>query len=122
MNVYPIKTEHDYERALARVDALMDARPDTPQGDELDILVTLIEAWEERQYPIASPDPVAFLKSAMDLMGKDQAALATLLKSRPRASELLNRQRCLSLAQIRAITSGWNLPAEPLIQAYETAT
>ena len=90
-----------------------------PEADELEILVTLVESWEDRHYPIDTPDPVDFLKCAMEMLGKDQAALAALLRSRPRASELLNRQRRLSLAQVRALSTGWNLPAEPLIQPYD---
>lgn len=121
MKIRPIKTEADYERTLARIDALMDAEPDTPEGDELDVLATLAEAWEERRYPIDPPDPVDFLKDAMEMMGKDQSALAALLKSRPRASEILNRQRPLTLTQIRTIAAAWNLPAELLVREYELA-
>lgn len=118
MEINPIHNEADYKAALLRVEALMDAEADAPESDELDILATLIVAYEEKNHPIEEPDPVEFLKNAMELMGHDQSALADLLHSRPRASEILNRQRRLTLNQIRAITSEWNLPADPLIQEY----
>ncbi len=122
MNIKPIHSETDYLESLARVDALMDAQPGTPEGDELDILVTLVQAYEENHFPIDAPDPVEFIKNVMDFLELDQAELARLLQSRPRASEILNRRRQLTLSQIRRITSAWKIPADPLIRKYELAT
>jgi HTH-type transcriptional regulator/antitoxin HigA len=121
MNIKPIHSEADYLESLARVDALMDAKPGTPEGDELDILVTLVQAYEESHFPIDAPDPVEFIKNVMDFLGLDQAEFARLLKSRPRASEILNRRRQLTLGQIRQIASAWKVPADPLIRKYELA-
>jgi HTH-type transcriptional regulator/antitoxin HigA len=119
MNIKPIHSEDDYVESLARIDALMDAKPGTPQGDELDILATLVEAYEESRYPVEAPDPVEFIKNVMEFLGLDQAELGRLLQSRPRASEILNRRRQLTLNQIRQITTAWKVPADPLIREYE---
>lgn len=97
----------------------MDAKPGTPQGDELDILATLVEAYEESRYPVEAPDPVEFIKNVMEFLGLDQAEFGRLLKSRPRASEILNRRRQLTLSQIRRTTTAWKVPADPLIREYE---
>ena len=113
MNIKPIHSEAAYVASLNRIDALMDANPGTPEGDELDILVTLVEVYEKRHYPIEAPDPVEFIKNVMEFLGIDQAGLGKLLKSRPRASEILNRRRQLTLGQIRQISSAWNVPADP---------
>lgn len=119
MDIRPIRTEADNELALQRIDALMDARPGTSEGDELDVLVTLVEAFEEQRYPIDPPEPIVFLREVMEWMNKSQVDLADLLGSRSRASEVLNRQRPLTLKQIRTISSAWNIPADPLIREYE---
>lgn len=119
MDIKPIRTEADYEAALNRVDELMDARHLTPAGDELDVLVTLLEAYEQEHFVIDAPDPVEFIKNAMEFMGVGQSGLAAVLNSRSRASEILNRRRPLSLEQIRKIVAGLHVPADPLINEYE---
>jgi len=101
---------------------LMDAEPGTPEGDELDILATLVEVYEQRHYPMDAPNPVEFIKNVMEFRGIDQAELGRLLRSRSRASEILNRRRPLNLSQIRQITSAWKVPADPLIKEYELAS
>ncbi|MGB5408930.1 MAG: transcriptional regulator [Thiogranum sp.] len=115
MDIRPIKSTQDYERALARVDELMDAEPDTPEGDELDVLVTLVESYENKHFPIESPDPVEailFRMEEMDLMRKD---LEPYIGSRHRVSEVLNRKRELSLNMIRRLHEGLGIPLENLI-------
>ncbi len=119
MNIKPIHSEADYQESLARIDALMDAKPGTPEGDELDILATLVQAYEENHHPIEAPDPVEFIKNVMEFLGLDRAEFGRLLRSRPRASEILNRRRQLTLNQIRQITTAWKVPADPLIREYE---
>ena len=115
MDIRPIKSTQDYERALARVDELMDAEPDTPEGDELDVLVTLVESYEDKHFPIESPDPVEailFRMEEMDLIRKD---LEPYIGSRHRVSEVLNRKRELSLNMIRRLHEGLGIPLENLI-------
>ena len=121
MEIRPIRNKGDYEVALKRIDALMDAKPGTADGDELDVLSTLVEAYEHRHYVIAEPDPVAYIKNVMEFREVDQTELARLLGSRSRASEILNRRRPLTLNQIRRISSAWNVSADPLIQEYRVA-
>lgn len=121
MNIKPIKTEADYTAALKRIETLMDANPGTPLGDELDILVTLVQAYEQKHHPIEAPDPVEFIKSVMEFRELDQARFAKVLNSRSRASEILHRRRQLTLNQIRQITAAWQVPADPLIREYDLA-
>ena len=121
MNIKPIHSEADYVESLTRIEALMDAKPATPEGDELDILATLVEVYEEKHFPIRAPDPVEFIKNVMEFQGVDQAGFARILNSRPRASEILNRRRQLTLNQIRQITVAWKVPADPLIMEYKLA-
>lgn len=118
MNIRPIKTEQEYEQALHLIDGLMDAEPGTPEGDQLDVLATLVVAFEANHFPISDPDPVEFLKQVMEFRGLKQTDLATVLGSRPRASEILNRKRSLSLDQIRLISREWQVSPEALIAEY----
>jgi len=78
-----------------------------------------IEIDKQKHYPIEAPDPVELIKNVMEFLGEDQAGLARVLRSKPRASEILNRRRRLTLAQIRQISVAWKVPADPLIQEYE---
>jgi len=82
----------------------------------------LAEAYEESRYPVEAPDPVEFIKNVMEFLGLDQAEFGRLLNSRPRASEILNRRRQLTLNQIRQITIAWKVPADPLIREYELSS
>jgi HTH-type transcriptional regulator/antitoxin HigA len=118
MNILPIKTAADYEAALERINKLMDAERDSPEGDELEVLVLMVDAYENTHFPIADPDPIEFLKYVMECQGYGQKDLARLLNSRPRASEILNRQRPLNLTMIRLISKTWQVPAEPLLREY----
>lgn len=122
MDIKAIRSEVDYLDSLKRIESLMDAGSGTPEGDELDVLATLVEAYEQKHYPIEAPDPVELIKNVMEFLGEDQTGLARILKSKPRASEILNRRRRLTLAQIRQISVAWKVPADPLIQEYELAS
>ena len=119
MNIKPIRNEADHEAALQRIEAIFGAEPGTDDGDELDILLVLVERFEELHYPIDAPDPIEFLEYLMELHGARQPDLARLLGSRSRASEILNRKRPLTLDQIRKICAAWQVPVEPLIREYE---
>lgn len=118
MNILPIKNVADYEATLERINQLMDAERDTPEGDELEVLALMVGAYEDTHYPIDDPDPIEFLKYVMECQSFGQKDLARLLNSRPRASEILNRQRPLSLSMIRLISQAWQVPVEPLLREY----
>ena len=110
MNIRPIKTEADYDAALIVIEELMGAAPDTPEGDELAILVTLVEAYEAEHWPIEAPDPISAIEHVMEVRGMYQKDFAALIGSQPHASEVLNRQRPLTLPMIRVLSAEWDLP------------
>jgi HTH-type transcriptional regulator/antitoxin HigA len=118
MNIKPIKTEEDYKLALARVSELMDAEMNTPQGDELDILATLIESYEAKHYVIAAPDPIEAIKFRMEQMGLEHQDLEPFIGNLNIVTEVMNRQRELSLAMIRRLHNGLQIPLESLINEY----
>ena len=117
MVIHPIKTDKDYNNAMLRINALMDAVPDTEEGDELDILATLVEAYEQNHFPIDTPDPVEAILFRMEQLGIDRKALEPFLGGRNRVSEVLNRKRNLSMRQVRKLHDGLNIPLENLISA-----
>ena len=119
MNIKPIKTEVDYDIALARVDDLMDARPDSPEGDEFDVLVTLIEKYEALHYPIDAPNPIEAIRFRMDQYDLKDKDLIPYIGQSGRVSEILSFKRKLTLSMIRKLHSGLNIPTESLIQDYE---
>jgi HTH-type transcriptional regulator / antitoxin HigA len=121
MDVHPIKTEADYQAALLRVEAVLDAQPNTPEGDALDLLTTLITAYEEQHYPILPPDPVEALVYWMETRDLTRRDLEPLLGSRARVAEILNRRRTLTLEMIRRLHTALGIPAEILIQPYSTS-
>ena len=111
-----IKTEEEYKSTLERINALMDAVPNTPDGDEFELLVTLVELFEEQAYPIGLPDPIAAIRFRMEQQGLKQKDLLPFFGSRSKASEILSGRRPLSLAMIRKLHSGLGIPAEILLQ------
>ena len=115
MNIHPIKTDEDYNDTLLRIDALMDAEPGTEEGSELDVLVTLVEAYEAAHFPIDAPDPVEAILFRMEQMGIDRKDLEPFLGGRSRVSEVLSRKRNLSITQIRKLHAGLNIPFENLL-------
>ena len=122
MNIKPIKSEADYDMALTMIDGLMGAAPDTPEGDHLEVLVTLVEAYEAEHWPIEAPDPISAIEHVMETRGFRQRDFAALIGSQPHASEILNRHRPLTLAMIRALSAEWDLPADVLVREYDLAT
>ena len=120
--IRPIKSEADYDSALAAIDNLMGVAPNTPESDELEIFVTLVEAYEAKHWPIDAPDPIAAIEHVMEARGLRQKDFADVIGSQPRASEVLNRRRPLTLAMIRALSANWNLPADILVREYDLAT
>ena len=119
MRIKPIKSEADYDAALTAIDRLMGATPGTPEGDELDILVTLVEAYEAAHWAIEAPDPISAIEHVMEARGLRQKDLAAVIGSQPRASEVLNRRRPLTLPMIRALSAQWDLPADLLVHEYD---
>jgi len=119
MNIKPIKCEADYDAALLRVDDLMDAKLDTPQGDELDILVTLIEKYETHHHPIDAPNPIEAIRFRMDQIGMKDKDLIPYIGQSGRVSEVLSFRRKLTLNMIRKLHSELKIPTESLIQDYE---
>ncbi len=117
MNIFPIRTEDDYDAVLKRIDQLMNAELGTPEGDELDILVTLVEAYEVKHYPIPACDPIEAIKFRMEQMGLEAKDLTSIIGSRSKVSEVLNRKRQLSISMIRNLHAQLHLPFESLIGA-----
>ena len=119
IEIKPIKTETDYEHALAEIEQLFEARPGTPEADCLEILTTLVEAFENQHYAIPLPDPVEAILYYLESRGFTRRDLELYLGSRARVSEILNRKRPLSLEMIRRLHNGLGIPAEVLVQPYE---
>lgn len=115
MEIRPIKSEKDYKTAISRIEELWGAKKDSPESDELDLLVTLVEAFEMKHYPIAPPDPIDAIKFRMEQMGMTSADMVKYLGSQSRVSEVLNRKRKLSLGMIKSLYKGLKIPAEVLL-------
>ncbi|RJR52027.1 MAG: ImmA/IrrE family metallo-endopeptidase [Desulfobacteraceae bacterium] len=114
-----IKTEEDYNLALKRIEALMDAKEGSPEADELELLSTLVEMYEERHFPMDRPDPVDAVKFRIEQMGLKPRDLIPLLGSRSKVSEVLNRKKPLSLTMMRNLHKSLGIPAEVLLQKPE---
>ena len=115
MRIRPIRTDKDHAAALRRIEALMDAEQATPAADELDVLATLVEAYEDRRFRIDKPDPVEAIRFRMEQMNLTRRDLERFIGPRGRVSEILNRQRPLSLRMIRALHRELKIPLESLI-------
>jgi HTH-type transcriptional regulator/antitoxin HigA len=118
MDIKPIKTNTDYETALAEIDRLWGAEYGSPEGDKLDILATLIEVYEEKHYPILPPDPIEAILHYMESQGLTQHDLESYIGSRTRVSEILDRKRPLSLRMIRKLHEGLGISADILVRTY----
>ena len=115
MNVKPIKTKADYQDALARVEKLMSAKLGTNKGDELDVLATLVEAYEQKHFPIPTADPIEAILFRIEEQGLERKDLEPLIGSRHRVSEVLSRKRSLSIEMIRRLHIGLQIPLEILV-------
>jgi len=116
MTIKPIKTEADHALALREIERLWGAAEGTPAGDRLDVLTTLVEAYEQAHFPIDPPDPIEAIKFRLEQQGRDQKALVGVIGSRTRVHAVLRRDRALSLAMIRRLHKSLNIPAEVLIR------
>lgn len=123
MDIRPIRTDADHRAALEEIERLWDAPEGSEDNDKLDILVTLVEKFEEGRWPVEQPkwDPVDVLHYAISEMGHTQAELSTILNSRSRASEILSRSRMLTVEMIRDISDAWKIPSDLLIRPYKTS-
>jgi HTH-type transcriptional regulator/antitoxin HigA len=115
MTIKPIKTVRDYREALRKIEKLWDAKPNTPAGDRLDVLVTLVEAFEQKQYNVQPPDPIEAIKFRMEQLGLTSADLGKILGGRSRASEILNKKRKLTVEMMRSLRKHLSIPAESLL-------
>lgn len=115
MEIRPIRTEQDYNSAMLRIDQLWGTKLDSLEGDELDLLITLVESYEIKNYPIAPPDPIDAIKFRMEQMELTNADMIKYLGSQSRVSEVLNRKRKLTLKMIKSLYKGLKIPAETLL-------
>ena len=118
MDIHPIRNEDDHRAALREIEALWAAAEGTSEGDRLDVLITLVEAYEDRRWPIEELDPVEAIEAAMAHEGKSRADLAELI-GESRATEILKRQLALTLPMIRKIAAQWHVPERVLVKEYQ---
>ena len=116
MEIKPIRTKTDYRAALKKIEALMSARAGSPEGERLDVMVTLVEAYERKHYPLDLPDPVEAIKFRMEQMALAPKDLVPMIGQINRVYELLNRKRPLTLQMIRRLHQKLGIPAESLIK------
>jgi len=120
MEIRPIRTEVDYRAALREAERLWNADPGTTDGDYVDVLVTLIEAYEAKHYAIDAPDPIAAIEFMLEQKGLKRRDLEPAIGSRGRVSEVLNRKRPLTLPMVRALSKLLHIPSDVLVQPYKT--
>jgi len=118
MDIRPIRNDQDHEQALREIEGLMCAEAGTPDGERLDLLVTLVEVYEARRYPIDAPDPIDAIRCMMEMKNLTRTDLEPVIGSRGRVAEILNRRRALTLPMIRGLSKLLGLPADVLIQPY----
>ncbi len=120
MDIRPIRTEADYRAALAEIERLFNAKPNTPEGDRLDVLTTLVEVYEEQHYALPAPDPIEAIKYYMESRGLTRRDLEPYIGSRARVAEVLNHKCLLSLEMIRRLHQ-LGIAADVLIQPYKVS-
>lgn len=118
MKIAPIRNENDYQNALERLEQIFDAKKDTEEGDELEILSILIDRYENENFPIGMPDPIEAIKFRMEQMGMKQKDLAEVVGFKSRVSEILSKKRKLTLDMIRKLHATLHIPTEVLVQDY----
>lgn len=117
MTIKPIRTRADHKAALREIERLWGAEEGTPEGDRLDVLATLVEAYEQAHFPMDASDPIEAIKFRLEQQGVDQKALIGVIGNRTRVYEVLRRDRALSLSMIRRLNQRLKIPAEVLIRA-----
>ena len=119
MEIRPIKTEKDYDKALERLELIFDASPDSKEGDEAEILSLLIENYENKYYPIESPDPIEAIKIRMEEMNMKQKDLIGIIGGKSRVSEILNKKKRLTVEMIRKLERILHISASVLVNSYK---
>jgi len=120
MEIRPIKSENDYRAALKEVERLWDADPETPEGERVEVLATLIEVYEAKHYSIPAPDPIAASLFMMEQRGLTRRDLEPAIGARDRVSDILSRRRPLTLPMVRALSALLQIPTDVLVQPYDT--
>jgi HTH-type transcriptional regulator/antitoxin HigA len=116
MEIKPIRNDADHAAALREIERLWGAKEGTPEGDRLDVLATLVEAYEEKRFPMDAPDPIEAIKFRLEQQGLDHRALVGVIGGRSRVYEVMHRKRRLSLDMIRRLNERFGIPAEVLIR------
>jgi len=119
MNIKPIKSEEDYISTLNQIERLMNAKPNTPQMDKLEVLTTLVEVYEAQHYVIDTPNPIEAIKFRMEQEGLKQKDLINIVGSKSRVSEILNKKRKLTIEMIRNLHKKLHIPIESLFLDYK---
>ena len=122
-NIRPLRTDDDLAWAVSEIERyfINEPEPGSADADRFDVLAALIEAYEDRHHAIDAPEPVEYLKAYMQMSRKTQSELAELVGSAPRASEILNKRRALTVAMIHRISRQWGIPADALVRPYHLA-
>ena len=120
MEIRPIRTDEEYRAALMEIERLWDARPGTAEGDHVEVLATLAEAYEAQHHPVPAPDPIAAIEFMMEQKGLTRRDLEPAIGSRGRVSEVLNRKRPLTLPMVRSLSVLLDIPTDVLVRAYDT--
>jgi HTH-type transcriptional regulator/antitoxin HigA len=120
MEMQPIRTDEEHRAALNEIERLWDAGPGSTEGDYVEVLATLVEAYEAKHHPIPAPDPIAAIEFMMEQKGLTRRDLEPAVGSRGRVSEILNRKRPLTLPMVRALSALLDIPTDILVQAYDT--
>ena len=115
MEIKPIKTDEDYKEAIHQIEKLWGAKRNSPEGDELDLLCTIVESWEMKHFPILPPDPIDAILFRMEQMNMTKSDMAKYLGSQSRVSEVLGRKRRLTLKMVKSLYKGLKIPAEILL-------
>ena len=118
MEIKPIKSDADYEAALEEIERLLDSRPGTAEADRLEVMATLVEAYETKHHALPLPDPIEAILYHMESRGLSRRDLEPYIGTRARVSEILNRRRPLTMEMVRNLHEGLGIPAEVLIQPY----
>ncbi|MFT3751812.1 MAG: hypothetical protein QM800_02685 [Paludibacter sp.] len=120
MDIKPIKSETDYNNSIKRIEELWGAVKDSAEGDELDLLCTLVESYEMHHFPISAPDPIVAIQFRMEQMGMTKSDMVKYLGAQSRVSEIFNRKRSLTLKMVKSLYNDLKIPAEILLNDHPT--